>query len=84
MANSSATGGASSGSVLYLFFGFAGGVCFYMQMQEDRSSWELMDWAFTVFSAVLCLGGTALGLFEAYTDLRDAFCPTPPAKPKNR
>ena len=46
-----------------------------MQMQEDRSSWELMDWAFTVFSAVLCLGGTALGLFEAYTDLRDAFCP---------
>ncbi len=62
-------------ALLYLFFGFAGGVCFYMQMQEDRSSWELMDWAFTVFSAVLCLGGTALGLFEAYTDLRDAFCP---------
>lgn len=62
-------------ALLYLFFGFAGGVCFYMQMQEDRSLWELKDWAFTIFAAVLCLGGTALGLAEAYTDLRDAFCP---------
>lgn len=62
-------------ALLYLFFGFAGGVCFYMQMQEDRSLWEIKDWAFTIFSAVLCLGGTALGLFEAYTDLRDAFFP---------
>ena len=62
-------------ALLYLFFGFAGGVCFYMQMQEDRSLWELKDWAFTIFAAVLCLGGTALGLIEAYTDLRDAFCP---------
>lgn len=62
-------------ALLYLFFGFAGGVCFYMQMQEDRALWELGDWGFTIFSAVLCLGGTALGLFEAYTDLRDAFCP---------
>ena len=62
-------------ALLYLFFGFAGGVCFYMQMQEDRSLWELKDWAFTIFTAVLCLGGTALGLAEAYTDLRDAFCP---------
>lgn len=62
-------------ALLYLFFGFAGGVCFYMQMQEDRTLWELGDWGFTIFSAVLCLGGTALGLFEAYTDLRDAFFP---------
>ena len=62
-------------ALLYLFFGFAGGVCFYMQMQEDRSLWEIGDWAFTIFSAVLCLGGTALGLFEAYSDLRDAFFP---------
>ena len=28
-----------------------------------------------MFSAALCLGATALGLYEAYTDLRDAFCP---------
>ena len=62
-------------ALLWLFFGFAGGVCFYMQMQQDRSLWEVKDWAFTVFSVVLCLGGTALGLIEAYTDLRDAFCP---------
>ena len=62
-------------ALLYLFFGFAGGVCFYMQMQEDRSLWEIKDWAFTVFSVVLCLGGAALGLAEAYTDLRDAFFP---------
>ena len=62
-------------ALLYLFFGFAGGVCFYMQMQEDRSLWELKDWAFTIFSVILCLGGTALGLLEAYSDLRDAFCP---------
>ncbi len=62
-------------ALLYLFFGFAGGVCFYMQMREDRSLWEIKDWAFTIFSAALCLGGTALGVVEAYTDLRDAFCP---------
>lgn len=62
-------------ALLYLLFGFAGGVCFYMQMQEDRTLWELGDWGFTIFSAVLCLGGTALGLFEAYTDLQDAFFP---------
>ncbi len=60
---------------LYLFFGFAGGVGFYLQMQEDRALWELGDWGFTIFCALLCLGGTALGLYEGYTDLRDAFCP---------
>lgn len=62
-------------ALLYLFIGLAGGVCFYMQMQQDRSLWEIKDWAFTIFSAILCLGGVALGLFEAYTDLRDAFFP---------
>ena len=62
-------------ALLALFFGFAGGLVFYMQMGEDRSAWELSDWAYTVFSAALCLGATALGLYEAYTDLRDAFCP---------
>ena len=34
-------------------------VVFYMQMGEDRSAWELSDWAYTVFSAALCLGATA-------------------------
>ena len=29
------------------------------------SLWELGDWAFTIFSVILCLGGTALGLLEA-------------------
>ena len=62
-------------ALLALFFGFAGGLVFYMQMGEDRSAWELSDWAYTIFSAALCLGATALGLYEAYTDLRDAFCP---------
>ena len=62
-------------ALLYLLIGLAGGVCFYMQMQEDRGGWELKDWAFTIFSVVLCLGGTALGLYEAFTDLRDAFFP---------
>ncbi len=30
-------------ALLYLFFGFAGGVCFYMQMQEDRSQLPYPD-----------------------------------------
>lgn len=62
-------------SLLYLLFAAAGGVCFYMQMQEDRAQWELGDWGFTVFSAVLCLGGAALCAAETYMDLRDAFFP---------
>lgn len=62
-------------ALLYLFFAFAGGVCLYMQMQEDRSLWEMGDWAFTIFSGVLCLGGVVLGLVETYMDLRDAFFP---------
>ena len=62
-------------ALLYLIFALAGGVCFYVQMQEDRSGWELADWAFTVFSAVLCLGGAVLCAAETYMDLRDAFFP---------
>ena len=62
-------------ALLYLIFALAGGVCFYVQMQEDRSGWELTDWAFTVFSAVLCLGGAVLCAAETYMDLRDAFFP---------
>ena len=62
-------------SLLYLVFAAAGGVVFYMQMQEDRAAWEIRDWAYTVFSAVLCLGGGVLCLYETYTDLRDALVP---------
>ena len=62
-------------ALLYLLFALAGGVVFYMQLQEDRSAWEISDWAFTVFSAGAALVFTALGLYEAYTDLRDAFFP---------
>lgn len=62
-------------SLLYLFFGFAGGVCFYMQMQEDRSLWEFKDWAFTIFTVILCLGGVILCVIETYMDLRDALFP---------
>jgi len=62
-------------ALLYLLFALAGGVCFYVQMQEDRSLWGIKDWAFTIFTAILCLGGTALSLYEGYTDLRDVLFP---------
>lgn len=62
-------------ALFYLLFSASGGVVLYMQLQEDRSLWEIKDWAFTVFSAVLCLGCAVLALIETYMDLRDAFFP---------
>ena len=62
-------------ALLYLLFALAGGVVFYMQLQEDRSAWEISDWAFTVFAAGLVLVFVPLGLYEAYTDFRDALFP---------
>ena len=52
-------------ALLALFFGFAGGLVFYMQMGEDRSAWELSDWAYTVFSAALCLGRQAAAIWSS-------------------
>lgn len=62
-------------SLLYLLLSAGGGVCFYMQLQEDRALWKLEDWGFTIFSAGLCLVCGILFFVETYMDLRDAFVP---------
>ena len=62
-------------SLLYFFFAAAGGICFYMQMQEDRALWKVEGWIFTIFSAGLCLVCTVLFFIETYMDIRDAFFP---------
>ncbi|MCI9156464.1 MAG: hypothetical protein HFF44_05900 [Lawsonibacter sp.] len=62
-------------SLLYLLFSAGGGVCFYVQMQEDRALWKVEDWVFTVFCAGLCLVCGVLFFVETYMDLRDAFFP---------
>ena len=62
-------------SLLYLLLAAGCGVVFFMGLQEDRSGWELQDWAVLIVSG----GGFALFagccLYETYTDLRDAFFP---------
>lgn len=62
-------------SLLYLLLSAGGGVCFYMQLQEDRTLWKLEDWGFTIFSAGLCLVCGVLFFVETYMDIRDAFVP---------
>lgn len=62
-------------SLLYLIIGFCCGVVFFMQLQEDCSTWELEDWAMLAVSGVVTLGAALLCIYETYTDLRDVFCP---------
>jgi len=62
-------------SLLYLIIAFGCGVVFFMQLQEDRSTWELEDWAMLVVSGAIALGAVLLCIYETYTDLRDVFCP---------
>lgn len=62
-------------SLLYLLLAAGCGVVFFMGLQEDRTGWELKDWAVLIVSG----GGTAVFaaccVYETVTDLRDAFFP---------
>ncbi len=62
-------------SLLYLIIAFCCGVVFFMQLQEDRSAWELEEWAMLIVSGVVALGASLLCVYETCTDLRDAFWP---------
>ncbi|MCI8511681.1 MAG: hypothetical protein HFE83_06745 [Lachnospiraceae bacterium] len=45
------------------------------QLMEERSEWELMDYAVLAVSGGIGIGGLAAGVYETYTNLRDAFFP---------
>jgi len=62
-------------ALLYLIIALCCGAVFFMQIQEDRSAWKAKDWGMLIVSGVVALGGSALGIYEACTDLRDALCP---------
>ena len=62
-------------AVLFLLIGFACTVTFLVQVQSDRVGWELADYAALVIAGVVGAGATLLGLYEGYTDIRDAFFP---------
>ena len=62
-------------ALLYLILAGSCGVVFFLGLGEDRSTWELKDWATeAVAGGALLLFGFCF-LYETYTDLRDAFCP---------
>lgn len=62
-------------SLLYLLLAAGCGVVFFMGLGEDKSAWEIKDWALEI------IGGGGFAVFavcfviETYTDLRDALFP---------
>lgn len=60
---------------LYLVIGIACGVTFVVQMMSDRADWELTDYAVLAAMAVISIGALIMGIYEAYTDIRDALFP---------
>lgn len=62
-------------AALFLLIGIACGTVFMVQVTGDRSGWEAMDYVTLAVAGVIGLGGIAGGLYEGYTDLRDAFFP---------
>jgi len=63
-------------ALLYLVIALGCGAVFFMQLQEDRSAWELEDWATFVVCGVIALGAALFCAYETYTDLRDALFPS--------
>lgn len=62
-------------AALFLVIGLACGAVFVVQVTGDKSGWDAMDYATLAVAGVIGLGGIAGGLYEGYTDLRDAFWP---------
>jgi len=62
-------------ALLFLAIGFCCGVVFVVQVREDRAAWEISDYATLAVCGFLALAGLIGGIYEAYTDLRDAFFP---------
>uniref|UniRef100_UPI004056C055 small multi-drug export protein n=1 Tax=Agathobacter sp. TaxID=2021311 RepID=UPI004056C055 len=62
-------------AALFLFIGIAVTAVFVFQVQADKSGWEIMDYVVLVISGGVGLGGIIAGLYEGYTDIRDALFP---------
>ncbi|MCI8453888.1 MAG: hypothetical protein HFE84_04655 [Lachnospiraceae bacterium] len=61
-----------------LLFFVIGGCCMVVcvaQFLEDRSGWDMMDYAVLVVSGAIGSGGLIAGVYETYTNLRDVFFP---------
>lgn len=62
-------------AALYLVIGMACGALFISQLMGDKTGWEPTDYVILIIAGLLGLGGLLAGLYEGYTDLRDAFFP---------
>jgi len=62
-------------ALLFLLIAVCCGVYFIAMLGEDRTGWELTEYVKLAVGAVVSLGALAMGLYEGYTDIRDAFCP---------
>lgn len=63
-------------SLLYLGIAVCCGVVFIEQVQEDHSAWTFEEWAKLFTCGVITFGAALLCVYETYTDLRDALCPS--------
>lgn len=62
-------------AVLFLLIGLACGFVFVLEITGDRSGWEIVDYVTVIIAGVIGLSGILGGLYEAFTDVRDAFFP---------
>lgn len=62
-------------AALFLLIGLAAGVFFFDRLQSGRSRWGAEDYFTLAAAGCLAAGALAAGLYEGYTDLRDALVP---------
>lgn len=62
-------------SALYLLLAAGCGVVFFMGLGEDKSAWEIRDWAVEIVGGGGFVLFTGCFLYETYTSLRDVFSP---------
>lgn len=62
-------------ALVVLFIAAALGVVFFMGLEQDRTTWETMDYVTMAVAGGGSLIFTALGIFLAFTAVRDTFFP---------
>ncbi len=62
-------------SALYLVIGLCCGAVFFMELGQDRTGWDIKDWATLIVCGVIALGAVLLCVYETYSVLRDVFFP---------
>lgn len=58
-----------------LLLAAAGGAYLTLAWTGDRAGWDLMEYGKLAAAGLLAVGGILVAGYEAYTGLRDAFCP---------